>query len=80
MCTICREGSKVGERLSYSEPLPTAMSLFEKQYVSKVLEETKGNKTLASKLLGISRKTLWEKCKLYGLLKKEEIVEDNTAE
>ena len=80
MCTICREGSKVGERLSYSEPLPTAMSLFEKQYVSKVLDETKGNKTLASKLLGISRKTLWEKCKLYGLQKKEEIVEDNTAE
>ena len=80
MCTICREGSKVGERLSYSEPLPTAMSLFEKQYVSKVLEETKGNKTLASKLLGISRKTLWEKCKLYGLLKKEEIVEDNTTD
>ncbi|MEK6713044.1 MAG: sigma-54 dependent transcriptional regulator [Nitrospirota bacterium] len=80
MCTICREGSKMGERLSYSEPLPTAMSLFEKQYVSKVLEETKGNKTLASKLLGISRKTLWEKCKLYGLLKKEEIVEDNTAD
>jgi len=80
MCTICREGSKMDERLSYSEPLPTAMSLFEKQYVSKVLEETKGNKTLASKLLGISRKTLWEKCKLYGLLKKEEIVEDNTAE
>ena len=80
MCTICREGSKVGERLSYSEPLPTAMSLFEKQYVSKVLEETKGNKTLASKLLGISRKTLWEKCKLYGLLKKEEIVENNTAD
>ena len=80
MCTICREGSKMGERLSYSEPLPTAMSLFEKQYISKVLEETKDNKTLASKLLGISRKTLWEKCKLYGLLKKEEIVEDNTAE
>ncbi len=80
MCTICREGSKMGEMLSYSEPLPTAMSLFEKQYISKVLEETKGNKTLASKLLGISRKTLWEKCKLYGLLKKEEIVEDNTAE
>ena len=39
----------MGERLSYSEPLPTAMSLFEKQYISKVLEETKGNKTLASK-------------------------------
>lgn len=80
MCTICREGSKIGDMFSYSEPLPTAMSLFEKQYISKVLEETKGNKTLASKLLGISRKTLWEKCKLYGLLKKEEIVEDNTAD
>ena len=73
ICNLCAEGLKVGDRLNYSEPLPTAISLFEKQYISKVLEEAKGNKTLASKMLGISRKTLWEKCKLYGLMKKEEI-------
>ncbi len=77
ICTICRESSKMGEKLSYSETLPTAISLFEKQYILRVLEEAKGNKTLASKILGISRKTLWEKSRLYGLLKKEEINEDN---
>lgn len=76
ICTICRESSKMGEKLNYSESLPTAISLFEKQYILRVLEEAKGNKTLASKILGISRKTLWEKSRLYGLLKKEEIDED----
>ena len=73
ICSRCMEGLKVGEGLGYSETLPAALSVFEKQYIMRVLEETKGNKTLASKMLGISRKTLWEKCKLYGLMKKEEI-------
>lgn len=63
------EGLKAGDKLSYSEPLSNAMSVFEKQYIMNVLESTKGNKTLAAKILGISRKTLWEKCKYYGLLK-----------
>ncbi|MBI5746506.1 MAG: sigma-54-dependent Fis family transcriptional regulator [Nitrospirae bacterium] len=73
ICNICREGIKIGDKINYSEPLTTVLPLFEKQYISQVLKETKGNKTLASKMLGISRKTLWEKCKLYGLMKKEEI-------
>ena len=69
ICSRCMEGLKVGEGLGYSETLPAALSVFEKQYIMRVLEETKGNKTLASKMLGISRKTLWEKCKAYGLIK-----------
>ncbi len=69
----------MGESLNYSETLPTAISLFEKQYILRVLEETKGNKTLASKVLGISRKTLWEKSRLYGFLKKEDLDEGNHA-
>lgn len=72
MCEWCRKGVEVGNRLNYSEPLTTAMSVFEKQYIMKVLEETKGNKTLAAKILGISRKTLWEKCRNYGLVKEKE--------
>ncbi|HZX48331.1 MAG TPA: sigma-54 dependent transcriptional regulator [Nitrospirota bacterium] len=76
ICTICRESGKMGEKLNYSETLPTAISLFEKQYILRVLEETKGNKTLASKVLGISRKTLWEKSRSYGLMKKEEDIEE----
>lgn len=80
MCTICREGEKMGDKIKYSETLPTAISLFEKQYILKVLEETRGNKTLAAKVLGISRKTLWEKSRLYGMLKKEdEDIEEGNA-
>ncbi len=45
------------------ERLAKATKDFERGYIVKVLEETEGNKGLAAKLLGISRKTLWEKCK-----------------
>jgi two-component system response regulator HydG len=50
------------------ERLTKAIRDFEKQYIMKVLEETKGNKTLAAKLLGVSRKTLWEKCKMLEIV------------
>jgi transcriptional regulator with PAS, ATPase and Fis domain len=39
----------------------------ERAYISEVLEHTRGKKTLAAKILGISRKTLLEKRKRYGL-------------
>lgn len=68
ICSLCDEGFKVANRLHYSEPLSNAMSTFEKQYIARVLEGTKGNKTLAAKVLSISRKSLWEKCKTYGLI------------
>ena len=51
------------------ENLSKAMKDFERQYIAKVLEETKGNKSLAAKLLGVSRKTLWEKCKVFDIVK-----------
>jgi len=39
----------------------------EKEYIEKVLRLTGGNKTRAAELLGISRKTLWEKMNTYGI-------------
>ena len=39
----------------------------ERTYIAEVLEHTRGKKTLAAKILGISRKTLLEKRKRYGL-------------
>ncbi len=72
ICSCCDAGFKVANRLHYSEPLSSALSVFEKQYVSRVIEEAGGNKTLAARMLGISRKTLWEKCKAYGLVKEKE--------
>ena len=37
----------------------------EKQYILRVLEETGGNKARASKILGISRETLYQKLKTF---------------
>ena len=39
----------------------------ERAYISEVLDHTRGKKTMAAKILGISRKTLLEKRKRYGL-------------
>ncbi len=39
----------------------------EKEHIMKILNTTGGNKTRAAEILGISRKTLWEKLKAYNL-------------
>lgn len=39
----------------------------EKEHIIRILKTTKGNKTRAAEMLGISRKTLWEKMKAYGI-------------
>jgi len=37
--------------------------LYEKEYIQNVLEKTGGKKGQAAEILGISRKSLWEKIK-----------------
>jgi DNA-binding NtrC family response regulator len=39
----------------------------EEQYIRYILKLTGGHKGQAAKLLGISRKNLWEKMKEYGI-------------
>ena len=39
----------------------------ERNHIMKVLKTTMGNKTKAAEMLGISRKTLWEKINAYGI-------------
>lgn len=39
----------------------------EKSYIAFVLERTRGSKTESARILGISRKSLWERCKRFGL-------------
>ena len=51
------------------EDLAAAREQFERQYILKVLEKTQDNKTEAARILGVSRKALWEKCKRYGISK-----------
>ncbi len=52
-----------------SEPLKLsdALAKTEKEYILKALSRTGGNRTAAAKLLGISRKNLWEKMKCYQI-------------
>jgi DNA-binding NtrC family response regulator len=54
--TIC-------EKLQVSKPLAGAIRFFEKEYIHSVLVKTGGRKSEAAELLGISRKTLWQKIK-----------------
>lgn len=44
--------------------LSDAVTAFEHKFIQKALYKTNGNKTEAAKLLGISRKNLWEKLKV----------------
>jgi len=39
----------------------------EKEHIIRILKTTKGNKTRAAEMLGISRKTLWEKMNAYRI-------------
>ncbi|MBI5810112.1 MAG: sigma-54-dependent Fis family transcriptional regulator [Deltaproteobacteria bacterium] len=58
---------KVMQKIRGFENLSKATKEFERNYIMKALDETKGNKSLAAKVLGVSRKTLWEKCKLLNI-------------
>lgn len=46
---------------------PPSLAELEAGYIAKVLERTKGNKTECARILGISRKNLYEKIARYGL-------------
>ena len=63
------DSTTLSAMVAYAEPLSKAIDHFEREYIIKALEESKGNKTAAAEKLGISRKTLWEKCKGHGLEK-----------
>jgi DNA-binding NtrC family response regulator len=47
--------------------LQQAVERAEAEAVRAALRATEGRRSAAAELLGVSRKTLWEKLKLYGL-------------
>jgi len=58
---------EICKKIQGSKSLAQAINLFEKEYIQNILEKTKGKKGQAAELLGISRKTLWEKIKELGI-------------
>jgi DNA-binding NtrC family response regulator len=57
---------------SLFRPLHDSMRDFERQCLLVALHQSKGVKLEAARLLGISRKTLWEKLRMYQLGAREE--------
>jgi two-component system response regulator AtoC len=54
-------------RLSLAEVAQAAAEEAERSYIRLVMEETRQNRTRAAAVLGISRSTLWQKLRKYGL-------------
>jgi DNA-binding NtrC family response regulator len=78
-CGFCREDTHLmaAEHGARVEDLSAAREQFERQHILKVLERTRDNKTEAARILGVSRKALWEKCKRYGISKGTNGVEED---
>jgi two-component system, NtrC family, response regulator AtoC len=55
------------ETPAMTRPLAESMKDFERQYLIMALGSTQGTKSNAARLLGISRKTLWEKLKAHHI-------------
>jgi DNA-binding NtrC family response regulator len=63
---VAKQRGKMTANVSLAEVSAVA----EKAHIIRTLRSAKGNKTRTAELLGISRKTLWEKIKLYDIEKK----------
>jgi transcriptional regulator with PAS, ATPase and Fis domain len=59
-----RSASRISGRVA---TLKEAVEDAEKEHIRKVLKLTRGHRAQAAKLLGISRKNLWEKLRDYDL-------------
>ena len=76
-CGFCAEScrDKSGQ-VSDGESLAAARERFERSHIVEILDRTGWSKTMASKVLGLSRKALWEKCKRYGISTAEDAIEN----
>jgi two-component system response regulator AtoC len=53
-------------------PLSAAVAAFEREYLIRIVTKTGGKRIRAAEILGISRKSLWEKLKLYGVTENDD--------
>ena len=67
-CGFCSEGlTRKRDHTNAIDSLSAAREQFERQFILNVLSRVRGSRTEAAKMLGVSRKALWEKCKRYGI-------------
>jgi len=69
-CGFCGDmESRRGVKNAAMETLAEAREHFERSHILEILNRTGWSRTTASKVLGLSRKGLWEKCKRYGIVR-----------
>lgn len=61
------DGMHFGQRDGVFFPVGLSLDEVQKTYLNKTLNICNNNKTMASKLLGVSRKTIYSKLKYYGM-------------
>lgn len=67
-CGFCNEGLTGRQKHEGTEEtLAEARERFEREHILHVLHQVGGSRTIAAKMLGLSRKALWEKCKRYNI-------------
>ncbi len=59
------------------ETLAAAREQFERNHILEILQRTGWSRTTAAKVLGLSRKGLWEKCKRYDIIRSGEVAESD---
>ncbi|MBI2090986.1 MAG: hypothetical protein HYT78_19970 [Deltaproteobacteria bacterium] len=65
-----------GHSLQIEErPLSVAREEAERKHILAVLEHTKGNRTQAARVMGISRKTLWKKLRQLGIFSLSDVTQ-----
>jgi DNA-binding NtrC family response regulator len=62
-----RPGGEAGGAGSDIRPLHIALREFEREYLLRAMAQASGKRVRAAEMLGISRKSLWEKLRLHGI-------------
>ncbi len=80
-CGFCGEQDRKNNVKSGSmETLAIAREQFERIHMIEILQRTGWSRTTAAQVLGLSRKSLWEKCKRYGIVRSGEDASSNRDE
>jgi len=73
-CGFCGDlGGRKNMKNGAMETLAVAREQFERTHILEILQRTGWSRTNAAKVLGLSRKGLWEKCKRYEIVRSGEV-------
>jgi two-component system response regulator AtoC len=64
---MVEHAAAIADSSSEERTLSAAVGAFEREYLIRIVSKTGGKRIQAAEILGISRKNLWEKMKLYGI-------------